>query len=65
MYGTKLGSVDAFVAASASLASPENVLYFTFCCHPQKMVNPTFNLNEVCLIIYWIDDPVVVISLNH
>lgn len=64
-HGTKLGSVDAFVAASASLASPRNVLYSTFCCHAQKMATLTFNLNKVCLIHYWIDDPVVVISLNH
>lgn len=31
----------------------------------KKMVTLPFNLNEVCQIIYWIDDPVVVISLNH
>lgn len=44
---------------------PPRVLYFTFRCHPHKMVPLTFNLNEVNEIIYWIDDPVVVISPNH
>lgn len=29
---------------------PRRVLYFTFRCHPQKMVPLTFNLKEVCLI---------------